>query len=79
MHNGNFIPLNKLSVGQQAHVRMLTANGNIRRRLLDLGMVPDTVVEALQRGPFGDPTAYYVRGAVIALRSDEARKVWVEL
>ncbi len=43
-----------------------------RRRLFDLGLVPGTVVEAYFRSPSGDPTAYCIRGAVIALRHDQA-------
>ena len=46
--------------------------------MLDLGIIYDTEVEALQKSPSGDPVAYYIRGAVIALRSDEASKIIVE-
>ena len=46
---------------------------------MDLGLVSDTVVEALQKSPSGDPTAYHIRGAVIALRSEEASKIMVEV
>jgi len=35
-------------------------------------------VEALQKSPSGDPTAYFIRGAVIALRSEDAGKILVE-
>jgi len=47
--------------------------------MLDLGLVIDTVVEALRKSPSGDPTAYEIRGAVIALRSEEASQILVEL
>jgi ferrous iron transport protein A len=40
--------------------------------MLDLGMVPGTLVEVVRRSPLGDPVAYQIRGAVIALRKDEA-------
>ena len=36
------------------------------------------VVEALHKSPGGDPIAYFIRGAVIALRDEDARKVLVE-
>jgi len=55
----------------------LTAEGLVRRRLLDLGFVPGTVVEAVGRSPFGDPTAYAVRGTVIALRRRDAAHVLI--
>jgi len=49
-----------------------------RRRLLDLGVVPGTVVSAELRSPGGDPTAYRIRGAMIALRRAQADLVHVQ-
>lgn len=46
--------------------------------MLDLGLVLDTPVEALRKSPYGDPTAYRIRGAVIALRAEEASRILVE-
>lgn len=74
----NYIPLNFLPLGKKAKVKSLTSVGAIRRRMLDLGLVSDTEIEALQKSPSGDPTAYHIRGTVIALRSEEASKVLVE-
>jgi DtxR family transcriptional regulator, Mn-dependent transcriptional regulator len=48
-----------------------------RRRLLDLGFVPGTHVEIEMISPAGDPTAYRVRGTVVALRRDQARLIRV--
>jgi len=73
------IPLTDLPVGKPARVRKLTISGRARRRMLDLGLVVDTVVEALYTSPSGDPVAYQIRGAVIALRSEEASTIWVEV
>ncbi len=77
--NEDYIPLNFLPLGQKARVKKLTSDGIIRRRMLDLGLISDTIIEALQKSPSGDPTAYYIRGAVIALRSDEASKILVKV
>ncbi len=52
--------------------------GPQRRRLLDLGLVPGTRVRAEFRTGSGDPVAYRVRGALLALRKDQARWVQVE-
>lgn len=52
--------------------------GAERRRLLDLGVVPGTVVRAELRGAAGDPIAFRVRGALIALRRDQASRVHAE-
>lgn len=76
--DNTYIPLNFLPLGRKARVRELISDGSMRRRMLDLGLVSDTEVEALQRSPSGDPVAYHIRGAVIALRSEEASKILVE-
>jgi len=76
--NRKFIPLNFLPLGKKAKVKILTSDGTIRRRMLDLGLISGTEVEALQKSPLGDPVAYFVRGAVIALRSEDASKILVE-
>ncbi len=52
--------------------------GPQRRRLLDLGIVPDTVVEAEMSSALGDPVAYRIRGALIALRREQAEWVVVQ-
>jgi ferrous iron transport protein A len=77
--NTNLIPLDQLPVGCFGRIRRLTARGNTRRRMLDLGMIYDTTIEALRKSPAGDPVAYQVRGAVIALRSEEASKIFIEM
>jgi ferrous iron transport protein A len=46
--------------------------------MLDLGLILDTMVEALLKSPGGDPVAYSIRGAVIALRSEEAAHILVQ-
>ena len=75
----NIIPLHLIPCGKSAKVKELTSAGNLRRRMLDLGLIIGTIVESLRKSPSGDPTAYVIRGAVIALRSEEASKIMVEL
>lgn len=74
----NLIPLNQLPTGSFGKVKKMTAEGVIRRRLLDLGLIYNTSVVSLMRSPSGDPTAYEIRGTVIALRIDEASNILVE-
>jgi ferrous iron transport protein A len=74
----SFIPLHLLPLGKKAKVKELVSEGVTRRRMLDLGLISDTEVEVLQVSPSGDPRAYQIRGAVIALRSEEAGKILVE-
>jgi DtxR family Mn-dependent transcriptional regulator len=72
--------LSGLSPGEEARVVRLSPGirGAERRRMLDLGIVPGTDVRAEMRSPSGDPTAYRVRGALIALRREQADLIYVE-
>ncbi len=58
--------------GEHFVIKKLEAKGILRKRLMDIGFVPETEVECVRTSPFGDPKAYSVRGAVIALRKNDA-------
>ena len=77
MESQEHTPLSRLSVGKSGRISRLPANAEKRRRLLDLGLIVGTQVTVLQKSPFGDPTAYEIRGAVIALRGKDAENVLV--
>lgn len=67
-----------LREGECARVTELLAQTGMRRRLLDLGLIPGTWVECELKSPSGDPAAYRIRGALIALRRRDAALVLVE-
>lgn len=64
--------LNELKEGQTARVRRILTTGSMRRRLQDLGVIEGTDVQCLQKSPSGDPIAYLIRGAAIALRREDS-------
>lgn len=64
-------------MGEKCVVEKLLSEGKQHRRLLDLGLTKGTVVEVVQKSPFGNLRAYEIRGAVIALRKDDSDKVMV--
>ncbi len=70
-------PLVNLKPGEAARVIGLSPRirGAERRRLMDLGILPDTVIEVEMVSAGGDPIAYRVRGAVIALRKSQAELI----
>ncbi len=70
--------LDRLAVGQRATVCALAAPAQQRRRMLELGFVPGGSVAAVQESPWGDPVAYAVCGAVIALRRSDARQIAIQ-
>ena len=63
--------------GQRASISTLKSTGSMRRRLLDIGLVEDTQVECIGRSPGGDPTAFLIRGAVIAIRSEDCSNIFI--
>ncbi len=69
--------LDELSAGDVAVVRSLSLEGDIRRRLQDIGLIEGTLVECLGKSPSGDPHAYLIRGAVIAIRAANGKQVLV--
>jgi ferrous iron transport protein A len=75
--NLELIPLNQLPLGKKAHVSRLESDGATRRRMLDLGIIDGTEIQPLYKSPSGNPVAYAIRGAVIALRSDVSDRILV--
>ena len=67
------------NAGKSYTITGLNSIGAKRRRLMDLGFAEGACVSCLGKSPFGDPKAYLVRGAVIALRKKDARDVFVRL
>ena len=67
----------ELCPGECARVCGLLTDGTMRRRFLDIGLVVGTMVECVGRSPCGDPAAYRIRGAVIAIRSEDAKTVCI--
>ena len=69
--------LTDLQEGERARVASLLNASTIKRRLQDLGLVEGTRVHCIQKCPHGDMVAYGIRGAIIALRAEDAVGVLV--
>lgn len=69
--------LMNLKEGERARVSSLLSRGSMRRRLQDIGLIEGTEVECVQKSPAGDPVAYRIRGALIALRSEDSSNILV--
>ncbi len=76
--NTSPFPMDRVPEGKMVKVTRLLSTGSMRRRLQDIGLIEGTKVECLQKSPAGDPIAYLIRGAVIALRSEDSSSVLVE-
>ena len=70
--------LKDLAPGERGRIKTLATAGSMRRRFLDIGLIEDTEVECLGRSPAGDPSAYQIRGAVIAIRARDSQTVLLQ-
>jgi len=68
-----------LRPGQSGRVRQIEGQGAIRQRLLDMGLLPDTIIELARVAPAGDPLWIKTQGFELALRRNEASSVLVEV
>ena len=70
--------LDRLREGECARILSLELTGELRRRLLDFGLIEGTWVVCLRVSPAGSPKLYRVRGTRLALRTKDAALVRVE-
>lgn len=67
-----------LKIGNKCIVKKVCACGDMKRRLLDLGIIKGTVIEAVGQNPTDNLTAFSVRGGIIALRGSDANLIIIE-
>ncbi|MDD2206967.1 MAG: DtxR family transcriptional regulator [Aminobacterium sp.] len=70
-------PLVTLKPGMKGIINRVTSEGSLRKRLLEMGLVPGSEIEMVKSSPLGDPIEFETRGMNIALRRSEAATVWV--
>lgn len=67
--------LDNLNTGEAGRITALTGAADVRRRLLEMGLTPGTLLRVVRFAPLGDPIDVEVRGYHLSLRKDEARQV----
>lgn len=67
--------LNNLPLGYSGKILNIHCPDNIKRRLLDLGLINGTKITAIFKSPSGDPTAFEFRNSLIAIRKEESSKI----
>ncbi len=70
--------LDKLPVGRKAVIKAVGGEGDLRLRLLDMGVIPRTPVTVTRIAPMGDPIEISIRGYSLTLRCEDAKTVTVE-
>jgi len=71
--------LDKLILGKSAKIIKVNNTGSIRRRLLDIGLIPGSIVTTYLESPFNDPIAYKIKNAIIAIRRSDSKEIEVDI
>lgn len=76
----SFETLSALRIDEEAEVFGISGSirGLQRRRLMDFGIVPGTRIRYSMKSPSGDPTAYEVRGTLVAIREHQAQQIFIK-
>ena len=70
--------MSSLAVGEDGIVCSVVAKGSIRRRFIELGMIPGASVSCVGVSPLGDPCAYLIRDKIIAIRKRDADGIMID-
>ena len=76
---GPAVGLRQMKVGQHGHIVAVEAEGELGRRIRDMGLLPGTDVEVVGHAPLRDPVALRLFGVTLALRNREADSIMVEV
>jgi len=71
--------LDQCHIGEKVRVHSFKMLGNKSKRLMDMGLIPGTILEISRVAPFGDPVAIKLRGFQMSFRRNEAKDIIVEL
>ncbi len=71
--------LSEVLPGDSVSIRLLDGlSPDIRKKLMVMGLLPNTVVKVIRRAPMGDPLQVEARGVSVAVREAIAQKIEVE-
>jgi len=71
--------LDMLPIGKKAEIISLHGNENMKKRLLDLGIIPGTIIKSILSSGKKDFVAYMVRRTLIAIRKEDAQNIKVRV
>ncbi|HUU80386.1 MAG TPA: FeoA family protein [Acidobacteriota bacterium] len=73
------IKMREMSDNQKGVIKKISATGDMGRRLREMGLIPETLVQIQGRAPLKDPVAVKVKDFVLTLRNNEASNILVEV
>ena len=73
----NYITLDKINMNNKYIIVDVLLDEHTKKRMYDLGIIENSIIESLYKSPFNDPVAYLVKETIIAIRNDDAEKIIV--
>lgn len=73
------ISLRQMQVEQKARITAIAAEGELGRRIRDMGLIPGAEIQIMGRAPLKDPVALRLKGFTLSLRNNEADYITVEV
>lgn len=67
--------LYELKPGQEGKVALIDSKGPLKRRIMDMGVTPGTLIKVIKNAPLGDPIEVNIRGYELSLRKEEAKHI----
>ncbi|MCD4779532.1 MAG: ferrous iron transport protein A [Candidatus Omnitrophica bacterium] len=71
--------LSELIPGEKGKVKQITGEGTLKRKLLDMGVIPGSDVEVIKVAPLGDPIDIKIKGYHLSLRKEEAKQISIKV
>jgi Fe2+ transport system protein FeoA len=71
--------LSELRAHEVGKVKQIIGQDQLKRKLLDMGVIPGSALEVLRVAPLGDPVEIRVKGYNLSLRKEEAKQVQIEV
>ena len=68
-----------LKINQESNIIDVEGEGPLRRRLLEMGILPNTLIKVIKKAPLGDPLEISIRGYELSLRKEDAKSIRVEV
>ncbi len=69
--------LDQIAIGKEVKIIKVGGEGELRCRLLDMGLIPRTIVRVQKVAPMGDPIEIHLRGYELTIRKEDAGKIEV--
>ncbi len=72
-----YTTLDKIDINKKYLISDVLLDEHTKKRMYDLGIIENSIIESLYKSPFGDPVAYLVKETIIAIRNSDAEKIIV--